>query len=203
MNLPNRLTVLRMWMALGMTLCLSIPFPFSRTLAVLIFVAASITDFFDGYIARKMNAVTTFGKFMDPLADKLLVAAALIFLASPLMDAILAPWMVIVIIGREFTVSGLRMVVAKEGVALAAGSWGKHKTVWQMIMIILVFGWMSAKYDFIAQFMDADAGATLIAGLDPVMHAVTFYMGLAVTGITVLSGLVYLRDCRDIITRDM
>lgn len=190
-------------MAAGMTVCLSVSFPFSRSTAILIFIVASITDYFDGKLARGKHGVTLFGQFMDPLADKLLVAAALIFLASPVMDAILPAWIVIVILGREFAVSGLRMVVAKEGVVIAAGAWGKHKTVWQMVMVILVMGWMSVKHDLMPYISGSEIAATRIAELDPLMQNITFWLGLAVSAITVVSGLVYLKGSRDIITRDM
>ena len=202
MNLPNKLTIMRMWMALGMTICLSIPFPFARTLGLIIFIAASITDYFDGKLARGAYGVTTFGKFMDPLADKILVTVALIFLMTPTMDSLLPAWMVIVIISREFMVSGLRMVAAGEGTVIAAGNWGKHKTVWQMVMIAVLMGWLVARYDVFPVLYGEDA-ATRVAQFEGIASVSAFWMGLAVTGITVMSGMVYLRGCRDIIVRDM
>ncbi len=106
-----------------------------RFAALAIFIIASITDFLDGYIARKNHLVTNFGKFMDPLADKLLVSAAMICLVS--MDRLPA-WMVIIIISREFAISGFRLIAADNGIVIAASWWGKFKTVSQMIMIILL-----------------------------------------------------------------
>lgn len=106
-----------------------------RFAALVIFIIASITDFLDGYIARKNHLVTNFGKFMDPLADKLLVSAAMICLVS--MDRLPA-WMVIIIISREFAISGFRLIAADNGIVIAASWWGKFKTVSQMIMIILI-----------------------------------------------------------------
>ena len=106
-----------------------------RFAALAIFIVASITDFLDGYIARKNHLVTNFGKFMDPLADKLLVSAAMICLVS--MDRLPA-WMVIIIISREFAISGFRLIAADNGIVIAASWWGKFKTVSQMIMIILL-----------------------------------------------------------------
>ena len=106
-----------------------------RFAALTIFIIASITDFLDGYIARKNHLVTNFGKFMDPLADKLLVSAAMICLVS--MDRLPA-WMVIIIISREFAISGFRLIAAENGIVIAANYWGKFKTVSQMIMIILL-----------------------------------------------------------------
>ena len=107
----------------------------NRYISVVIFAAASITDWFDGYLARKNHLVTNFGKFMDPLADKLLVCSALICLVElNRLDA----WIVIVIIAREFIISGFRLIAAENGVVIAANYWGKFKTVSQMIMIILL-----------------------------------------------------------------
>lgn len=140
MNMPNRLTILRVIMIpLFVVAMLWQSLPYSDYIAGGLFIAACITDFFDGYIARKYNLVTTFGKFMDPLADKLLVCAALIcFLAedNPEMPV----WIVIIIISREFIISGFRLVAAERGVTIAASYWGKVKTVVQMAMsIVLIF----------------------------------------------------------------
>ena len=109
--------------------------PYSNYIAVAIFVIASLTDLADGKIARKYNLVTNFGKFMDPLADKLLVCSALICLVATEQ---LAAWMVIVIISREFIISGFRLVASDNGVVIAASYWGKFKTTFQMLMIIVL-----------------------------------------------------------------
>ena len=137
MNLPNKLPVLRVFMIpffVWFTLVDLVP-GYSRYLAVLIFIAASLTDFLDGKIARKYNLVTNFGKFMDPLADKLLVCAALICLVA---ERLLPAWMAIVIISREFIISGFRLVASDNGVVIAASYWGKFKTTFQMLMIIVL-----------------------------------------------------------------
>ena len=133
MNLPNRLTILRIFL---------IPFfvffmlsDFSKWIALIIFVVASLTDMLDGKIARKYNLVTDFGKFMDPLADKLLVCSALICLVE--LKRIPA-WNVIAIISREFIISGFRLVAAEKQIVIAANFWGKIKTVCQMFMVILM-----------------------------------------------------------------
>ena len=106
----------------------------SKWIATVLFCAASITDFLDGHIARKNNLVTDFGKFMDPLADKLLVSAALICLCGSKIPV----WIVIIIISRELFISGFRTLAADQGIVLAAGWWGKFKTTFQMIMIIVL-----------------------------------------------------------------
>ena len=107
----------------------------NRWICLAIFVAASVTDWFDGHLARKYNLITNFGKFMDPLADKLLVCSAMICMIE--LDNLPA-WVVIIIIGREFIISGFRLIAAENGIGIAANYWGKFKTVSQMIMIILL-----------------------------------------------------------------
>ena len=138
MNLPNKLTVLRVLMIPFFVLFALVDLVpgCSHYIAVAIFIIASLTDLLDGKIARKYNLVTDFGKFMDPLADKLLVCSALICLVS--MDRLPA-WMVIVIISREFIISGFRLVASDNGVVIAASYWGKFKTTFQMLMIIVCF----------------------------------------------------------------
>ncbi len=106
-----------------------------KYIAVAIFIIASLTDMLDGKIARKYNLVTNFGKFMDPLADKLLVCSAMICLVA---TGQLASWIVIIIISREFIISGFRLIAADNGIVIAASYWGKFKTVFQMLMIIVL-----------------------------------------------------------------
>lgn len=138
MNVPNRLTILRVIMIpVFILFMLWQTFPYSDYIAGGVFILACITDFFDGYIARKYNQVTTFGKFMDPLADKILVCSALIcFLAEA--DSPMPVWVVIVIIGREFIISGFRLVASDNGVVIAASYWGKFKTTFQMVAVCLL-----------------------------------------------------------------
>lgn len=136
MNLPNKLTILRVILIPVFLVFLIGDFnPYSKWIALGIFAIASLTDLADGKIARKYNLVTNFGKFMDPLADKLLVCSAMIALIG--MDRI-PSWIVIVIIAREFVISGFRLVAADNGVVIAASYWGKFKTTFQMVMVILM-----------------------------------------------------------------
>lgn len=137
MNLPNKLTMMRVLLIPVFVVALLVPIGVSwqKWIALAIFIVASLTDLADGEIARKYNLVTNFGKFMDPLADKLLVCAALVCLVS--LERIPA-WVVIIIISREFIVSGLRLIAVDQGVVIAASMWGKVKTVFQMTMIILM-----------------------------------------------------------------
>lgn len=145
MNLPNKLTILRTIMIPVFLIFLYIPGlgMTGDVLAAAIFVLASFTDLLDGKIARKYNLVTNFGKFMDPLADKLLVCSALIALVDL---GKLTGWIVIVIIAREFIISGFRLVASDNGVVIAASYWGKFKTTFQMIMIILLVLDLPFKY---------------------------------------------------------
>lgn len=142
MNLPNKLTIFRIILVPVFLIFLLGQFGYwANIVAAVIFIAASATDMLDGYIARKYNMITNFGKFMDPLADKLLVDSALIALVA--LGRIEA-WIVIVIIGREFIISGFRLVAADNGTVIAASFWGKIKTVFQMaatILLIFDFPW--------------------------------------------------------------
>ena len=137
MNLPNKLTLLRVAMIPLLVVCMLVPMGISwqKWIAVALFVLASLTDLADGKIARKYNLITNFGKFMDPLADKLLVCSALICLIE--LHQIPA-WIVLIIIAREFIVSGFRLGAADQGIVISASMWGKVKTTVQMIMIILM-----------------------------------------------------------------
>ena len=136
MNTPNKLTVARMILVPFLVVFLLTGWggEANRWICLAIFVAASVTDWFDGHLARKYNLITNFGKFMDPLADKLLVCSAMICMIE--VDKLPA-WVVIIIIGREFIISGFRLIAAENGIVIAANQ-GKFKTVSQMIMIILL-----------------------------------------------------------------
>ena len=137
MNTPNKLTIARMILVPFFVLFILTGWggDGNRYICLALFVVASITDWFDGHLARKNNLVTNFGKFMDPLADKLLVCSALICMIE--LDRLPA-WFVIIIIAREFIISGFRLIAAENGVVIAANYWGKFKTVSQMVMIILL-----------------------------------------------------------------
>ncbi len=156
MNLPNKLTILRVLMIpfFVVFLLTDLGGEAGKYIALALFILASLTDLLDGKIARKYNLVTNFGKFMDPLADKLLVCAAMICLVE--MQK-LASWIVIIIISREFIISGFRLIASDNGVVIAASYWGKFKTTFQMIMICLLIG------DFGGVFVILEQAATWIA----------------------------------------
>ena len=137
MHLPNKLTIFRVILIPFFVLFLLLE-PDNQTfrlIADLIFIVASLTDMLDGKIARKYHLVTNFGKFMDPLADKLLVCSAMVCLVA---TGQLAAWIVIIIISREFIISGFRLIASDNGIVIAASMWGKFKTVFQMLMIIVL-----------------------------------------------------------------
>ena len=157
MNLPNRLTLFRVILIPFFVFFLLAPYftGYGNYIAVAVFIVASITDFLDGHIARKRNLVTNFGKFMDPLADKLLVCSALICLIE--LDRLPA-WIVIIIIAREFIISGFRLIASDNGVVIAASYWGKFKTTFQMLMVIVlildiphpVFHWLGVILTYVS-----------------------------------------------------
>jgi len=145
MNLPNKITIFRVCMIPVFLVFMLVPgIAYSNYIAMAVFAIACASDALDGYIARKHNLVTNFGKFMDPIADKLLVCSALIcFVALSYMPA----WIAIVIIAREFIINGFRLIASDNGVVIAASYWGKFKTIAQMIMCILLivqlpFAWV-------------------------------------------------------------
>ena len=159
MNLPNKLTILRIVLVpVFVFVILSNCFgDSSKWVALAIFIIASLTDLLDGKIARKYNLVTNFGKFMDPLADKMLVCSALICLVE--LNKIYS-WMVIVIVVRDFVISGFRLVAAESGKVIAANYWGKFKTASQMVMICLVIA--DIQYGFLPQVTEAFKWIALI-----------------------------------------
>ena len=183
MNLPNKLTLLRVILIpffLVMMYVDAIPLHFLW--ALVIFVAASLTDMLDGKIARARGLVTNFGKFLDPLADKVLVITALTVFVE-LKEFRMSAIPLVIIIAREFMVSGLRLLAAEEGVVIAAGIWGKLKTAFTMVTFVGVMAYLSLAYDF---------------GLAVPDFVKTWILGALIwisTALTIISGLVYLKGC--------
>ena len=195
MNLPNKLTIFRILLVPVMVI---IPFfnisgeildvPISMWLINLIFIIASITDKLDGHIARSRNQVTTFGKFLDPLADKILVLAAMILLVE---IGKLPAWIPIIVLTREFVVSGYRLIaVEKGGKVIAASMWGKLKTVTQMIAIILAFVDVNS-------FGVCFSGT--LSGLSLALNLTVTIMMIIQTVATIFSGYDYLKDGKNLL----
>ncbi len=185
MNLPNKLTLLRILLVPVYLLCMYLQvIPCRYALALLVFILASVTDALDGHIARKHNLITTFGKFADPLADKVLVLAALAAL-SDIGNSPVNGIVVTIVATREFMVSGLRLVTAEKGIVVAAGIWGKLKTAFTMVTIVVIQLWLMLQVDF---------------GLVNPSEEVTFAVYVVLWGLvwisvllTVISGAVYLK----------
>ena len=142
MNLPNQLTLARIVLAFVFVGFFSVDSPWAKAVALMIFLAAALTDLYDGYLARKTGVITGFGKFMDPLADKVLVTSALISFVA--LDYIKA-WMVVVIIFREFMVTGLRLLAAYKGIVIIPSFWAQVKTVLEMTTIALILAFTTLK----------------------------------------------------------
>ncbi|MBR3421371.1 MAG: CDP-diacylglycerol--glycerol-3-phosphate 3-phosphatidyltransferase [Ruminococcus sp.] len=193
MNLPNKLTLLRVFLIPFFLVCMYVRFPFHYLAALAIFSAASITDALDGKIARSRNLVTNFGKFLDPLADKVLVLAALaVFVEIP--DIRIGAIPLIIISAREFMVSGLRLLAANSGVVVAAGIWGKLKTAFTMVAIITALVWLSACHDFSFDFPQAFVDIVDIWLIPALMWISTV--------LTVISGAIYLKGYWNLIDTD-
>ncbi len=173
MNWPNRLTIARLLATIVFVAAMSIELNGSHTVAFVIFLAASLTDFLDGYLARKYNLITDFGKLMDPLADKVLIAAGFICLIP---HNLIPAWVVVAILAREFLVTGLRTLAASKGVVLAAENLGKWKTVLQVLTISVLLG--------ILAFLPQPPAPSPLT----VLGIFLIYLTLA---LTVLSGLNY------------
>lgn len=166
MNTPNKLTLTRVIMIpIFVVFYLYNLTPASNIIATLIFVAAFFTDWLDGYLARKNNQVSNFGKIMDPLADKVLVSAAMVCLN---FSGIVSPWITIIVLAREFTVSGIRIAAAAEGNVVAASIWGKAKTMWQFIAITLALIILE-KNLLVDMCMWINLALTLISGIDYIL----------------------------------
>lgn len=197
MNLPNKITVARMLLIpimiivpyLGFNNILFGSVTIGSFITLIIFLIASFTDFLDGYLARKNNLVTTFGKFLDPIADKLLVLSALIMLVE---QGILPGWIPIIIAAREFIVSGIRMLAAGDGKVIAASWYGKVKTVSQMVAISLAFLSTNTFMQFTSVEMST---GTLILNI-----LMSLAMIVAVLT-TILSGVDYFMKSKDIVLR--
>ena len=189
MNLPNKLTMFRVILIPFFVLfMLADVTAYDKWIALAVFIIASLTDLLDGYIARKYNLVTNFGKFMDPLADKLLVCSALICLVA--LSRIPA-WIVIVIIAREFIISGFRLIAAEKGKVIAASMWGKWKTTFQMVMLCV-------KMLVLDSYLPVTSSASVIISMPEtvlrIIGDVTMYIALILTVVSLVDYLMKNKD---------
>ena len=191
MTPPNLLTLSRLVLAVIMMALLSVSMPFAKSLALVVFVIAGITDYLDGYLARTVYGVTAFGRLMDPLTDKVLICAAFVgFVELRLVPA----WIVVVIISREFLVTGLRLLAAGKGEIIPAGKWGKHKTIWQIIAIAALLLGAAIRDDLLR-----GADAQTLADYDFAFRFVALAVSLGVAIITLASGFMYFMQHRNLI----
>ncbi|WP_294406228.1 CDP-diacylglycerol--glycerol-3-phosphate 3-phosphatidyltransferase [uncultured Clostridium sp.] len=196
MNLANKLTLIRIILVPVFLIFIAGKgiIPYSSTIATAIFVLASITDKLDGYIARSRNQITNFGKFMDPLADKLLVTAALISLVEL---HIVPGWAAVIIIAREFAVSGLRAIAASQGRVIAASWWGKIKTVIQIIAIILLLLKVNINdFEYLTKLVDSNDMWKQFFNVVPSI------MLMAAVIITLISGYEYFKHNKEALSTD-
>ena len=195
MNLPNKITIARILLVpimmlmpyIGITAKTSFGLPIVNIIILIIFLTASFTDYLDGHIARKRNIVTNFGKFLDPIADKLLVLAALVMLVEA---KIIPGWIPIIIAAREFMVSAIRMLVATEGKVIAASKLGKIKTVTQMVAISLAF--LDTNY-----FMSFVCGG--LTGFALILNILMSVAMLLAVIATIWSGVDYFTKSKDVV----
>jgi CDP-diacylglycerol---glycerol-3-phosphate 3-phosphatidyltransferase len=187
MNLPNLLTLLRLALTALLVTSLSVQYPAHLIVALSLFLLASLTDYLDGVIARKWNMITDFGKLMDPLADKVLTASAFICLIP---FKALPAWAVIIIISREFLITGLRLLASSKGVVLPAEKLGKHKTAWQMITIVF----------FLALLALRELSVENSPTLDLLWSRGGAFLVTVTTVLTVFSGSAYLWKNRQLLS---
>ena len=201
MNLSNKLTLSRFGMAFIMVIFFTVPMPFGKTLALFVFVVAALTDYWDGHLARTSCGVTSFGQFMDPLADKTLVCAA--FISFVAADQIVPAWIVTIIVTREFMVTGLRLIAANQGRIIPAERWGKHKTIWQIVVIAVIIFGLALQDDILPLLLRGDALQNYLTSFfNSIFHCVTISIAGLVTLLTVISGTIYFWRCKDWVMKD-
>jgi CDP-diacylglycerol---glycerol-3-phosphate 3-phosphatidyltransferase len=196
MNLPNKLTTSRILLTLVFLITVFIEFPGNRTLALILFVAASITDWLDGAIARRRKQITNFGILMDPLADKILTCSAFIAFVG---HGYVAAWMVVVVVSRELTITGLRLLAASKNVVLAAERYGKHKTISQMVTVTVIL--LKVSYPDWGEFGRAVFGLR-VGSESWISHVAFFSLWLSVA-LTFISGWLYLWRNRQLYLNDI
>jgi CDP-diacylglycerol--glycerol-3-phosphate 3-phosphatidyltransferase len=196
MNLPNKLTVSRLLLTMLFVMVVFSALPFRETIALVLFVAASFTDYLDGRIARKNQLITNFGILMDPLADKILICSAFIAFVGL---KLIAAWMVVIIVARELAITGLRLLAASKQIVLAAEGYGKHKTASQVTAIISILVLVS--YPQWGRWSELLFGFEIFGA--PWVMSFTVLAQWVAVALTVLSGSLYLWRNRAIYLCDM
>lgn len=197
-NLPNLLSASRIVLAATLICLLFFQLPFGATAALLVFVVASLTDALDGQLARGRYGISPLGTLLDPLADKVLTAAAFVSFvelrAPGLQRSLMPAWLVVLILTREFLVTGLRALAERNGRTIAAGTWGKHKTAWQMAAIFITLAGWAAVRDWLPRW-----APDRLSAFEHGYSAIVYVLALAVAVITVASGVVYFQQNRGLL----
>lgn len=198
MNLPNLLTAGRLALAAVLLALMSSEAPLAASGALMVFAVAAATDWLDGHLARSGHGITLLGQMLDPLADKVLVCAALVSFVEIRLPGARHPmvpaWIVVLILAREFLVTGLRILAMREGRDVSAGAWGKHKTIWQLAAILAMLGGLAIQRDALPRW-----APDLVETFSRWLAAAAYVLALLVAGITVLSGLAYAIGHRDLL----
>ncbi len=195
MNLPNKITVGRIGLTFVMAGFLTAGIPFGKTLALITFGLAGLSDWLDGMLARRLNKISIFGQLMDPLADKILVCAAFVSFAA---IKIVPAWIVITIISREFVVTGLRLLASQQGKVLPAGPWGKHKMIWQTVTIVVIMLGVTLQEEILPVVLSAADHARFMLDFNVYFTKITMFLTHAVAALTAISGVIYLWDGRNL-----
>jgi len=201
MNLSNKLTLCRLVMGLSLPFFLTFPVPFGKSIGLLIFLLAALTDYWDGRLARSTSGITVFGQLMDPLADKVLIGAA--FICFVTWNQIVPAWIVVIIIAREFMVTGLRLLGASQGKIIPAGRWGKHKTIWQIVVIAVIISGEALRSEIFPLLLTENILCDFLTGYyNPLFRIMTVGIAGLVALVTVVSGTVYFWRCKEWVMKD-
>ena len=196
MNLPNILTLSRLAAGLVLPCFLIFAVPYGKTIGLFVFLAAALTDYWDGRLARGRCGITVFGQLMDPLADKVLISSA--FICFVALDQIVPAWIVVIIVAREFMVTGLRLLAASRGKIIPAGRWGKHKTIWQIIVIAVIIFGLALREELLPLVFQGDALYDLLTNFyNPLLSQVTIGLAGMAALLTVVSGTAYFWHCKE------
>lgn len=200
MKITNQITLVRLGLAFIMPFFIVTPIPYGKTIGLFIFALAALTDYWDGALARRHGSASVFGTLMDPLADKVLICSA--FICFTAQDQIVPAWIVVIIMAREFLVTGIRLLAANQGVVVEAGRWGKHKTIWQIVVILVILSGEALRDDLMPCFMTDEHFQSYLPAYNCIFSYVTFWISALVAVLTVISGTIYFWQCRRLVSKD-
>ncbi|MDO9542463.1 MAG: CDP-diacylglycerol--glycerol-3-phosphate 3-phosphatidyltransferase [Kiritimatiellia bacterium] len=201
MKTANQITLVRLGLAFVLPFFLLSHLPYGKTAGLVLFIGAALTDYLDGVVARRSGGITIFGKLMDPLADKVLICSAFICFAA--QNQIVPAWIVVIIMAREFMVTGIRLLAANQGLTVAAGRWGKHKTLWQIIVIIVIITGEAVRDDFLPMIIPGKNLDFDLITFNLYFSHLTFWISALVAVLTVISGAIYFWECRKLVMKDV